>query len=151
MLNAMTQPMFNIFSRDVDKQIDFYQALLGWEEIKEYSSPIYRVLTGAGIQLAFNGVKAYELMGLGSRAQIDSVDFPISTMFTSVVQDPALVDQVAQAVSSLGGSIVKGPFPTYYGHWQVVFCDPEGNVARVTSTNLPSGAVVPVVEFDEAV
>ena len=147
MLKGMVQPMFNIFSRDVDRQIDFYQALLGWVEIKEYSSPIYRVLTGAGIQLAFNGFKAYELMGLGDREQIESEDFPISTMFTSVVQDPTLVDQVAEAVPSLGGFVVKGPFATYYGHWQVVFRDPEGNIARVTSTSMPADTEMPVANF----
>ncbi len=148
MLKGQVQPMFNIFSRNVDRQIAFYQAVLGWEEIKEYSSPIYRVLSGAGIQLAFNGIRAYELMGLGDREQAESSVFPISTMFTSVVQDPYLVDQVAKAIPLLGGAIVKGPFPTYYGHWQVVFSDPEGNIARVTSTVLPPATQIPVVTFD---
>lgn len=147
MLRDRLQPMFNLFCRDIDRQVAFYQKILGWDEIKEYSSPIYRVLTGAGIQLGFNGLKAYDLLGLANRQRPASLDFPISVMFTSIVQDPGYVDEVAKVVPTLGGHIVHGPFPTYYGHWQLVFEDPEGNVSRVTCPSLPTGVSLPLVEF----
>lgn len=134
MLRNNVQPMFNVFCRDVDQQFSFYQGLLGWDEVKEASSPIYRVLTGGGIQLAFNGWKAYDLLSLADRKQSESPDFPISTMNSFVVQTPDLVNKVFMALPALGGRLVKGPFATYYGHWQLVFCDPENNVVRVTST-----------------
>ncbi|WP_454740107.1 VOC family protein [Cupriavidus necator] len=148
MLRNHAQPMFNLLCRDVDKQFNFYQAILGWDEVEEASSPIYRVLTGSGIQLAFNGWKAYDLLSLADRKQSDAKDFPISMMFTSVVHRPEFVNDVFRQVPELGGRIVKGPFATYYGHWQLVFCDPENNVARVTSMMLPEGIQPSMVNFD---
>ncbi|WP_084150648.1 VOC family protein [Azohydromonas australica] len=132
-------PLFNVFCRNIDRQFDFYQGILGWTEIKEASSPIYRVITGEGIQLGLNGWKAYDLLDLGNRKRADEENFGISTMLSFVVEQPSLVDEIAGRVGSLGGRIVKAPFATYYGHWQVVFCDPEGNVGRITSPRLPHG------------
>lgn len=148
MLRDHAQPMFNFLCHDVDRQFKFYQAILGWDEVKEASSPIYRVLSGAGIQLAFNGWRAYDLLSLADRKQVEGPDFPVSTMFTSVVHRPEFVNDVFRQVPELGGRIVKGPFATYYGHWQLVFCDPENNIARVTSTTLPEGVQPSVVDFD---
>lgn len=132
-------PLFNVFCHNIDTQFAFYQGILGWTEIKEASSPIYRVLTGDGIQLGLNGWKAYDLLGLGNRIRADGTNFGISTMLSFVVDQPSVVDKNAGRVESLGGRIVKAPFATYYGHWQVVFCDPEGNVCRITSSVLPHG------------
>lgn len=147
MLLNQASPMFNFLCRDVDRQFHFYQALLGWDEIKAAASPIYRVLAGAGIQLAFNGWKAYDLLSLADRKQSNTHDFPISTMFTLVVQRPELVNDVFKHVETLGGRVIKGPFATYYGHWQLVFCDPENNVSRVTSPSLPAGVQPSVLNF----
>jgi len=148
MLRDNVQPMFNIFCRDVDRQFKFYQSLLDWDEFKEASSPIYRVLTGAGIQLAFNGWRAYDLLSLADRKQSEQANFPISSMTSFVVESPDLVNNVFLELASLGGHVVKGPFATYYGHWQLVFCDPENNVVRVTSTKLPAGVEPSVVTFE---
>ena len=142
------QPMHNIFCDDVEKQKQFYAAILGWDDIPEASSPIYRVLQGNGFQLAFNGVPAYELLGLKDRERRRTSTSSAGTMVTFVVEDWATVDEIAHKVPELGGSIVKGPFATYYGQWQLVFNDPEFNIARITAMTIPEGAEIPVVNFD---
>ena len=61
-------PLFNIFCRDVERQMRFYQAIVGWRDIPEWSSSIYRVLERDGVQIGFNGWKAgsaARLQGLG--------------------------------------------------------------------------------------
>ncbi|MDN7408001.1 VOC family protein [Burkholderia vietnamiensis] len=138
--------MFNIFCLDVDKQFEFYAAISGWREIKEASSPIYRVLVCENTQLGFNGLPAYDLLGLEQRKRTQQAG-NVNGMVTFVVESPNLVDDVAELVPKIGGKVVKVPFATYYAHWQLVFEDPEGNIARVTSTTLPGGAVVPAVSF----
>ena len=135
--------MFNFFCENVTKQKNFYEEILGWEEIKEASTSIYAVLTQNGVQIAFNGTAAYPLLNLGKRQLQNRNNFAIGTMLTFVVDDPATVNNVARQVIQLGGEIVKEPFPTYYGHWQVVFQDPEGNIARITATSLPEGETAP--------
>lgn len=138
--------MFNLFCHDVDRQFDFYQRLLGLREIAEASSPIYRVLTDGVLQIGFNGLRAYELMDLQSRQRDGARDFAVTSLLTFVVDNPVTVDDVAQKVTDCGGLIVKGPFPTYYSHWQLVASDPEGNVLRLTCPKLPPSAEAPKLD-----
>ncbi|WP_079436489.1 VOC family protein [Zoogloea sp. LCSB751] len=141
------KPMFNIFCQDLDRVFNFYQAISGWKEILEASSPIYRVLHQEGTQIAFNGFRAYELLGLSDRQPESKERAPVSTMVTFVVQEPGDVDALAARVSGFGGSVVQGPFPTYYGHWQVVLQDPERNILRATCPKLPHGVEPSKVNF----
>lgn len=140
------QPMFNLFCHSVDRQLEFYRHLLGLREIVEASSPIYRVLTDGVLQIGFNGMPAYALMGLHGRQRDASVDFAARSMLTFVVQEPEAVDEARRQAESAGGVVVKGPFATYYGHWQVVIADPEGNVMRLTCPALPLGEQAPALE-----
>ncbi|WP_198937750.1 VOC family protein [Pelomonas sp. KK5] len=140
-------PLFNIFCRDVDRMMRFYRTICGWRDIPEISSPIYRVLERDGVQIGFNGWKAYDLLGLSARQKLEGDDVPVSSMLSFVVTDPALVDKAAALVKSMGCRVIQGPFPTYYGHWQLVFEDPERNIARITCPKLPAGAVIPTVDL----
>lgn len=140
-------PLFTMFCRDVERQMRFYQALVQWRDIPEWSSDIYRVLEKDGVQIGFNGWKAYELLSLGERKRPEQADFPVSSMLSFVVDTHTAVDEIARRLPELGGRIVKGPFPTYYGHWQLVFVDPENNVARITCPTLPAGVAVPQVDL----
>ncbi|MCW5663863.1 MAG: VOC family protein [Piscinibacter sp.] len=140
-------PLFNIFCRDVERQMRFYQSILGWRDIPEWSSAIYRVLEQDGVQIGFNGWKAYELLGLGDRKRAPRQDFKVSSMLSFIVAQPELVDDGAQRLPALGGRVIQGPFATYYGHWQLVFADPEGNVGRLTCPTLPRGVSAPVVNL----
>jgi predicted enzyme related to lactoylglutathione lyase len=45
----------------------------------------------------------------------------------------AQVDAAGPLAVSLGGSIVKPAFDSYYGQRQIVLGDPEGNVLRLTA------------------
>jgi len=140
-------PLFNIFCRDVERQMRFYQSIVGWRDIPEWSSSIYRVLERDGVQIGFNGWKAFELLGLAGRRRAPRRDFRVSSMLSFVVEEPEAVDEAAGRVPTLGGRVIQGPFATYYGHWQLVFEDPEGNVARITCPKLPRGAEIPIVDL----
>ena len=53
------------------------------------------------------------------------------------------VDRAAASVVEAGGTLLKGPFATYYGQWQAVAVDPEGGVFRLAAEALPGGVDAP--------
>ena len=124
---------FNLLCRDIEAQKAFYAALLGWPEAVHSRSPIYRALEHDGVQFGFNAMEAYELLGLAGRApEADGAPSPVTAYATFMLEDPGNVDAAAASAIELGGSVVKAPYPTYYGHWQAVLSDPEGHVFRVS-------------------
>ncbi|MBS0341618.1 MAG: VOC family protein [Proteobacteria bacterium] len=140
-------PLFTFFCRDVELIMRFYQGVCGWTDVPEYSSDIYRVLVRDGVQIGFNGWKAYDLLGLSGRKRQVTQEFPVNSMLSFVVEHPHEVDAAVRRVEEMKGRIVQGPFPTYYGHWQLVFSDPEGNIGRVTCGTLPKGVAIPTVDL----
>jgi len=124
-------PLFyvNIFARDLLALSDYYQKLFELEEIIESRSEIYRGYSTGGCCLGFNSEEAYELLSLtNSNTQTDSV---LATFAASNRED---VDARCLYAVDLGGTLVKSPFETYYGWYQGVLRDPEGNPFRINYT-----------------
>lgn len=142
-------PLFNLFCHDIERQMRFYQEIIGWRDVPEWGSPIYRVLERDGVQIGFNGSQAYDLLGLGRRKPVEGRDADVTSMLTFMVDEWGAVNDVAKKLLKLGGKVVQGPFPTYYGHWQLVFADPEGNIARVSSVSLPPGVEASSISFSD--
>ena len=136
----------NLFCRDVDALFDFYQALLGLPEHQASHSPIYRALHGETFQLGFHAQAAYGLLALGDRKP-EGVPPPVTTYATFMLNAPGEVDAAVARAKTLGGTTIKGPYPTYYGQWQAVLCDPEGHVFRVSFAALPPGVPVPALDL----
>lgn len=118
----------NLFCRDPVALMGFYRDLLGLPEREEARSPIYRALRLGEAELGFNRHDAYALLGLADRVPGDA---GIRAFATFVLDSEAAVDAGAARVAQLGGRLVKAPFRTYYGAWQAVAEDPEGNVFRL--------------------
>jgi predicted enzyme related to lactoylglutathione lyase len=118
----------NLFCRDPEALMGFYQVLLGLPENGAARSPIYRALRLGEAELGFNKTDAYGLLGLAGREP----DRPVTTAYpTFVFATEAAIDDLASRIPDLGGRIVKPPYRTYYGAWQVVAEDPDGNVFRL--------------------
>ena len=131
---------FNLLCRDIEAQMRFYQALLGLPEAEASRSPIYRALETPDFQFGFNAEPAYSLLGLTDRQPAAGERVPVVAYATLMLDVPAAVDAAVQAAQSAGGRVVKAPYATYYGQWQAVLCDPEGNVFRLSTLSLPGGA-----------
>jgi predicted enzyme related to lactoylglutathione lyase len=135
---------FNLFCRDIDAQFNFYRELLKLPEAAASHSPIYRALETPDFQFGFNAWAAYALLGMDERApKATDAPPPVIAYTTLMVADPTEVDDAAKRVSELGGRVVKGPYPTYYGQWQVVLADPEANIFRLSAAALPENVVPP--------
>lgn len=136
----------NVFCRDVAAQATFYARLLGIAEIAAHRSPIYRGLSVGGAEFGLNAMPAYALLGIEARRPAADA-MPVTTAWpTFVVDTPGEVDAAIDGVEGLGGTVLKRPFATYYGQWQALAADPEGNAFRLACQALPAGAHAPALE-----
>lgn len=133
----------NLFCRDIEAQLAFYRALLTLPEDTRSRSPIYRAVETDHFQFGFHARPAYGLLGLGDRAPTPGAAPPVTGYATFMLDGPAAVDAAATAAVRLGGRVIQGPYPTYYGQWQVVLADPEGHVFRISTLSLPEGITAP--------
>lgn len=135
----------NLFCRDIEAQLAFYQALLGLPEAEHSRSPIYRALATDAFQFGFHAPPAYGLLSLGDRMPAPPNTAPVTGYATFMLDTPENVDAAARRVTALGGRVVKAPYATYYREWQAVLADPEDHVFRVSTPGLPAGATAPPV------
>jgi predicted enzyme related to lactoylglutathione lyase len=117
----------NMFARDVQKMADFYGELFQLEEIRESRSPIFRGLRTGKANLGFNAHEAYALLNLESAANNSGV----KAFATFDVDGAAEVDRLTPIAVAKGAVLRKAPFKTYYGWYQSVLLDPEGNAFRI--------------------
>jgi predicted enzyme related to lactoylglutathione lyase len=124
--------LVNLLCQDIDRVCGFYAALLKLPELTASRSPIYRALDTGAAELGFNAPAARALLGLGDAAE------GTNCFATFLVDEAEAVNAAAVQVPALGGHVVKPPYATYYGQWQVVLADPEGHVFRVSCLRLPA-------------
>jgi predicted enzyme related to lactoylglutathione lyase len=117
----------NIFARDIQKMASFYADLFQLEEIGESRSPIFRGLRTGKANLGLNAHDAYALLNLQNFAEGSGV----KSFATFNVDDAAEVDRLTRIAVQKGAFLKKAPFTTYYGWYQSVLLDPEGNAFRI--------------------
>jgi catechol 2,3-dioxygenase-like lactoylglutathione lyase family enzyme len=136
----------NLFCRDHDACFAFYQALLGGVEIEAQRSPIFRSLQfGDGqfgsFQLGFHAPEAVTLLEATPwhPIPVEAERGAGASHYPNFdVEAASVVDTSAEKVVALGGRVVKGPYTTYYGAWQVVLADPEGHLFRINCSSGPA-------------
>jgi catechol 2,3-dioxygenase-like lactoylglutathione lyase family enzyme len=119
----------SVFCTDLDAVFTFYRDLLALDEVAAVRSPIYRALAvPGGEDLGFHAPPAVEVLEVGHlRPGVPAV----SHHPTFHVGSNGRVDALSALAISLGGTLVKGPYLTYYDAWQSVVQDPEGNMFRL--------------------
>ncbi len=116
----------NIFTADIDRLATFYSELFGLKEIEESRSPIFRGFASSCSSIGFNAPDAYDLLGLSPHdGQGDRV------LQTFDAPDETTVSSLTDRAVELGATLVKAPFKTYYGWFQSVLRDPDGNAFRI--------------------
>jgi uncharacterized glyoxalase superfamily protein PhnB len=117
----------NVFARDVVALSGFYQRVFGFPEIESIRSPIFRGLDTGKSSLGFNAPEAYELLHLAEHADTRGVKFLLNIDVDSQTE----VDEAVPQAVAAGATLIKEPYVTYYGWYQAVLLDPEGNVFRI--------------------
>lgn len=116
----------NIFTDDIDRLANFYSAVFGLKEIIESRSPIFRGFLTEGSSIGFSAPGAYDLLGLSPQVELGD-----RVLQTFDVEDEEQVLAFTEKAKALGATIVKEPFATYYGWFQSVLRDPDGNAFRI--------------------
>jgi catechol 2,3-dioxygenase-like lactoylglutathione lyase family enzyme len=118
----------SLLVRDIDRVADYYRSVFGLTEVDELASPHFRGLRLGGTILGFSGPHAYELLKI-ERPTADHVS--VHSFLTFETEDTGEVDRLTARALECGGTLVSEPGDTYYGAWQSVLADPEGNVFRI--------------------
>jgi catechol 2,3-dioxygenase-like lactoylglutathione lyase family enzyme len=108
---------------DLDRSIAFYEGL-GWTRSMRGAEGV------AFFQLGGIGLSLFPLFDLAADAGLDQV--PVSPWrgiaLAHNVRTPAEVDEIAAAVSSLGGAIFSLPTEKFWGGYSAYFGDPDGHL-----------------------
>lgn len=121
----------NIFSDDIDQLADFYSGLFGLTEIEASRTPLFRGFTSGSCSIGFSARGAFDLLGLTDGLETAG----IKSMITFEVADRETVSRVTDKAVAGGAALVKAPFETYYGWFQSVLLDPQGNAFRVNKSS----------------
>jgi hypothetical protein len=117
----------NIFAEDIAKLAGFYADVFGFEEIVASRTPIFRGLRTKKANIGFNAHDAYGLLNL----QKSTNGTGIKSFTTFDVDNVEEVDRLTPIAVEKGATLLKAPFTTYYGWYQSVLLDPEGNAFRI--------------------
>ena len=133
------QPVLSLFCGDIDAQIRFTpRSSAGPMSIRRPRRSIAPLPRTAPVSPSTVARPRRCWVFPGVRRDSDR---EIGSLLTFVIADHER--DIARQVVDLGGAILKPPFATYYGHWQVVFQDPDGNIARISAASFPSDAITP--------
>lgn len=118
----------SVFASDISALSGYYERVFDLPEVAELTSPHFRGLWVGPTVLGFSAFSAYELLQLPQ----PKVRGPGVTSFLTFecASEPDVTRSVEAAVAE-GGSLVQAPHRTYYGAWQAVLLDPEGNAFRI--------------------
>ena len=123
----------NIFADDPAKLAGFYADVFGLEEIVASRTPIFRGLRTEKANIGFNAHDAYALLNL----QKPTDETGIKSFTTFDVDSVEEVDRLTPIAVEKGATLLKAPFTTYYGWYQSVLLDPEGNAFRINFGTAP--------------
>jgi predicted enzyme related to lactoylglutathione lyase len=131
MPTAVAAQLVSHLCRDHEALARFYAEAFDFAEIPAVGSPIFIALDAGGVALGFHADEALDLLGIADRRG--------GTTANHVTFDLGSADAVDASVASLtalGATLIQGPFDTYYAARQVVYADPEGNIFRVTDSQV---------------
>ena len=123
----------SVFSADIEKLSTFYRELLGLDEVLELRSDHFRGLRIGDTILGFSAPTAYAMLNLVA-PQHDKGG--VSSFLTFELPTDDDVDALTATAKIAGATCVKEPGRTYYGAWQSVLLDPDGNAFRLNHLTL---------------
>lgn len=118
----------SVFAGDIAALSDFYRRVFGFDEVAELHSDHFRGLRVGETVLGFSAHTAYDMLNLVAPERPDS---GARSFLTFEMADDDEVDATTAAAITAGATCVKQPARTYYGAWQSVLLDPEGNAFRI--------------------
>lgn len=114
-------------SADFVALFDFYSSTFDLPEVEELHSDIFRGADVSGLTLGFSAPVVYEMLHIEEWADARGTTQYLTFELAS---DDEVTAATERAVAN-GARLLHDPYETYYGAWQSVLADPDGNVFRI--------------------
>ena len=106
---------------------EFYSTTFDLPEVVELRSDIFRGADASGVTIGFSAPVVYEMLGIDewrdARGTTQYLTFEVGSA-------DEVTEKTELAVAN-GARLLHEPYETYYGAFQSVLADPEGNVFRI--------------------
>ncbi len=112
---------------DIEALSTFYAEVFGFSEVDELRSEIFVGLDADGTTLGFSAMVVYEMLSIERWADATGT----KQYITFEVDSSDAVTASTEAAVARGAELLHEPYETYYGAFQSVLADPEGNVFRI--------------------
>ena len=106
---------------------EFYSSTFDLEEVESLRSDIFRGADAAGVTIGFSAPVVYEMLNIAEWADAKGTKQYLTFECES---DDAVSATTAKAAAN-GAQVLHDPYVTYYGAFQSVLADPDGNVFRI--------------------
>jgi catechol 2,3-dioxygenase-like lactoylglutathione lyase family enzyme len=117
----------SIVTEDIVSLAAFYAAVFDLPEVVELRSDIFRGLDVGGVTLGFSTPVVYELLAMQDWADARGT----RQYLTFEVPKDEEVDRRVELALAHGARLLHPSYETYYGAYQAVLADPDGNVFRI--------------------
>jgi uncharacterized glyoxalase superfamily protein PhnB len=123
----ITISLASFISDDFVALFDFYSSTFELEEVEELHSDIFRGAHVGDMTLGFSAAVVYEMLNIE-----DWSDPKGTTQYLTFegASDDEVTLLTERAVAN-GARLLHDPYETYYGAFQSVLADPDGNVFRI--------------------
>lgn len=119
--------LVSIVSDDIAALSDFYAKVFDLPELVEFRSDVFRGLDLDGVTLGFSTPVVYELLKIEPWRDAKGA----KQYLTFEAESDAEVERLVAKALERGAQLLHEPYATYYGAWQAVLADPDGNVFRI--------------------
>ena len=126
-MSSVRLSIASYLSADIEALSSFYATIFDLPEVEELRSEIFVGLDVDGVTLGFSDVKAYELLNITDWANPSGT----AQYLTFEVETDDVVESLAAKAVELGATMLHDPYETYYGAYQAVLSDLDGNVFRI--------------------
>ena len=117
----------SFISADFVALFEFYSATFDLPEVEDLRSDIFRGADADGTTIGFSAPVVYEMLNIQAWADAKGT----RQYLTFECASDAEVGERTQVAVSKGAALLHEPYETYYGAWQSVLSDPDGNVFRI--------------------
>lgn len=117
----------SFISADFVRLFDFYSKTFDLPEVEDLRSEIFRGADASGVIIGFSAPVVYEMLNIQDWANPKGTTQYLTFECES---DQHVADATQRAVAN-GARLLHDPYETYYGAYQSVLADPDGNVFRI--------------------
>jgi len=117
----------SFISADFVGLFEFYSNTFHLPEVVELHSDIFRGADASGVTIGFSAPVVYEMLNIQEWANAKGTTQYLTFECES---DEAVTEATNRAIAN-GARLLHDPYETYYGAFQSVMADPDGNVFRI--------------------